>query len=170
MGCLFGCNIYAACRWRYSTERPLHLNPASCHQDVSLFHWNARVLPKELKKHFPEKAWEGHERDGQEQYVFSFQTHKGYSKRPQVDTPQLPQSLERESLWLPRLSSPHQACSFQLESQRGVYIYRGFSSLNLFGDRGKWNWIVLLVGISNSQIWIFVLPFSHIKKSAKNSL
>lgn len=46
---LFGCNIYAACRWRYSTERPLHLNPASCRQDVSLFHWNARILPKELK-------------------------------------------------------------------------------------------------------------------------
>lgn len=46
---LFGCNIYVACRWRYSTARRLHLNPASCHQDASLFHWKAWILPKELK-------------------------------------------------------------------------------------------------------------------------
>lgn len=47
------------------------------------------------------------------------------------------------------------------QSERDLH-YRVFSSLNLFGDRGKWNWIVLLVGISNSQIWIFVLPFSYL--------
>lgn len=92
----------------------------------------------------------------------SFQTHKGYSRRPLVDSPPTsPVPGKRVSL-VSKVEFPYHARSFQLGSQRGGYIHRGFSSLNLFGDRGKWNWIALLVDISNSQIWIFILPFSYL--------
>lgn len=115
---------------------------------------------KRTWKHFPEKSWEGHERDGQEQYVSHFKHRRAIRGALWWTLPPPPPSLERVSL-VSKVEFPYQACSFQLGSQRGGYIHRDFSSLSLFGDRGKWNWIALSVDISNSQRWIFILPFSY---------